>query len=32
LQITVLVDRHTCVSIMRVKTTTPSQKWVASKA
>ena len=32
LQVTVLFDRHTCVSTMRVKTKTPSQKWVASKA
>ena len=32
LQVTVLYDHHTCVSIMRVKTKTPSQKWVASKA
>ena len=32
LHVTVLYDHHTCVSTMRVKTKTPSQKWVASKA
>ena len=29
---TVLVDRHTCVSTMRSKTKTLSRKWVANKA
>ena len=32
LQVTVLVDKHECVSSMRMSTTTPSCKWVASKA
>ncbi len=32
LQITVIVDKHTCVSSMRQITTTPTLKWVASKA
>ncbi|CAO2036345.1 unnamed protein product, partial [Urochloa humidicola] len=31
-EVTVLVDKHTCVSSMRQITTTPSCKWVASKA
>jgi hypothetical protein len=30
--VTALTDHHTCVSNMRMKTITPSQKWVASKA
>jgi len=32
IKVTVLVDRHDCISSSRVKTITPSQKWVASKA
>lgn len=32
LQITVIVDKHTCVSSMRQIATTPTLKWVASKA
>lgn len=32
MQVTVLVDQHDCVSSSRVKTITPSQDWVASKA
>ncbi|CAN6274954.1 unnamed protein product [Urochloa humidicola] len=31
-EVTVLVDEHTCVSSMRMETKNPSQKWVASKA
>ena len=31
-RVTVLVDRHDCISSSRVKTITPSQNWVASKA
>ena len=31
-QVTILVDNHTCVSTMSVKTKTLSQQWVASKA
>ena len=29
---TILVDNHTCVSTMSIKTKILSQKWVASKA
>ena len=32
MQVTVLVDQHDCISSSRVKTITPSQNWVASKA
>ena len=32
IKVTVLVDQHDCISSSRVKTITPSQKWVASKA
>jgi hypothetical protein len=32
LQVTVLVDEHSCMSSMRQTNTTPSCKWVASKA
>ncbi|XP_066365297.1 uncharacterized protein [Miscanthus floridulus] len=31
-EVTVLVDKHTCVSSIRQITTTPNLKWVASKA
>ncbi|KAF0916312.1 hypothetical protein E2562_005915 [Oryza meyeriana var. granulata] len=31
-EVTALTDHHTCVFTMRVKTITPYQKWVASKA
>jgi hypothetical protein len=30
--VTLLVDKHDCISSSRVKTITPSQKWVASRA
>nr|XP_034569455.1 uncharacterized protein LOC117833969 [Setaria viridis] len=32
IKVTFLVDQHDCISSSRVKTITPSQKWVASKA
>ncbi|CAO2203479.1 unnamed protein product [Urochloa humidicola] len=32
IEVTVLVDEHTCVSSMRMETKTPSQNWVVSKA
>jgi len=32
MQVTVLVDEHNCVSSCRMRTTTPSKNWVASKA
>ena len=31
LHVTILVDKHECVSIMRMSTATPNCKWVASK-
>ena len=32
MQVTVLVDKHECVSSQRMQVTTPSCKWVCSKA
>ena len=32
MQITLLVDKHDCISTSRIKTTTASKSWVAAKA